>query len=194
MAVRTTGAEWASESAYFSGPYVQIVQAIFRRALSFLAPPPAQDNLFLKSAGGAGCAELAEGVYQDWYGVGVCHYNVTNVADKAAAAHAQTNGPDTDNVIGRSDVVAGSIAQGRVVEAGSVLERVSTDGRVVEVGCNAIGYANFYSRSHDAVIRVYDAAGSVIEISAPSRAGSTSKDFLLFRTSARAHSAILSSI
>ena len=28
---------------------------------------------------------------------------------------------------------------------------------------NAIGYANQYSRSHDAVIRVYDAAGNVIE-------------------------------
>jgi len=28
---------------------------------------------------------------------------------------------------------------------------------------NAIGYANFYSRSHDAVIRVYDDAGNVIE-------------------------------
>ena len=28
---------------------------------------------------------------------------------------------------------------------------------------NAIGYAQFFSRSHDAVIRVYDAAGSVIE-------------------------------
>jgi len=28
---------------------------------------------------------------------------------------------------------------------------------------NAIGYAQFYSRSHDVVIRVYDAAGSVIE-------------------------------
>jgi len=28
---------------------------------------------------------------------------------------------------------------------------------------NAIGYAKFYSRSHDAVIRVYNAAGSVIE-------------------------------
>jgi len=120
-------------------------------------------DLFLKSAGGAGRAELAEGVYQDWYDVGVCRCNVTNVADKAAAAHAQANGPDTDNIIGRSDVVAGSIAQGRVVEAGSVLERVSTDGRVVEVGCNGIGYANFYSRSHDAVIRVYDAAGNVIE-------------------------------
>ena len=26
-----------------------------------------------------------------------------------------------------------------------------------------IGYAKFYSRSHDAVIRVYDAAGNVIE-------------------------------
>ena len=28
---------------------------------------------------------------------------------------------------------------------------------------NAIGYAERYSRSHDAVIRVYDAAGNVIE-------------------------------
>jgi hypothetical protein len=28
---------------------------------------------------------------------------------------------------------------------------------------NAISYAKFYSRSHDAVIRVYDDAGNVIE-------------------------------
>jgi hypothetical protein len=28
---------------------------------------------------------------------------------------------------------------------------------------NAIGYAKFFSRSHDAVIRVYDLAGNVIE-------------------------------
>jgi hypothetical protein len=28
---------------------------------------------------------------------------------------------------------------------------------------NAIGYATYYSRSHDVVIRVYDAAGNVIE-------------------------------
>ena len=28
---------------------------------------------------------------------------------------------------------------------------------------NAIGYARFRSRSHDAVIRVYDEAGNVIE-------------------------------
>ena len=28
---------------------------------------------------------------------------------------------------------------------------------------NAIGYAKFYSRSHDAAIRVYDAAGNVVE-------------------------------
>ena len=28
---------------------------------------------------------------------------------------------------------------------------------------NAIGYAKFYSHSHDAVIRVYDEAGNVIE-------------------------------
>ena len=29
--------------------------------------------------------------------------------------------------------------------------------------CNAIGYAEQYSRSHDAVISVYDDAGNVIE-------------------------------
>jgi hypothetical protein len=28
---------------------------------------------------------------------------------------------------------------------------------------NAIGFAKFFSRSHDAVIRVYDTAGNVIE-------------------------------
>jgi hypothetical protein len=28
---------------------------------------------------------------------------------------------------------------------------------------NAIGFAKFYSRSHDAVIRVYDESGNVIE-------------------------------
>ena len=28
---------------------------------------------------------------------------------------------------------------------------------------NSIGYAKFFSRSHDAVIRVYDEAGNVIE-------------------------------
>jgi hypothetical protein len=29
---------------------------------------------------------------------------------------------------------------------------------------SAIGYAKFFSRSHDAVIRVYDSAGDVIEM------------------------------
>jgi hypothetical protein len=29
--------------------------------------------------------------------------------------------------------------------------------------CNAIGYAKFYSRSHECVIRVYDEAGNMIE-------------------------------
>jgi len=29
---------------------------------------------------------------------------------------------------------------------------------------NAVGYARFFSRSHDAVIRVYDDAGNVIEM------------------------------
>jgi hypothetical protein len=29
--------------------------------------------------------------------------------------------------------------------------------------CNAIGYAQFYSRSHHALVRVYDDVGNVIE-------------------------------
>ena len=44
MAICTTSPEWGSESAYFSRPFVQIVQAIFWRALSFLSPFPAKDN------------------------------------------------------------------------------------------------------------------------------------------------------
>jgi hypothetical protein len=32
-----------------------------------------------------------------------------------------------------------------------------------EAAANAIGYAQFYSRSHHAVIRVYDADGKMIE-------------------------------
>jgi hypothetical protein len=35
--------------------------------------------------------------------------------------------------------------------------------RRVECGEHAISYAKFLTRSHDAVIRVYDAAGNVIE-------------------------------
>jgi len=34
---------------------------------------------------------------------------------------------------------------------------------------NAIGYAKFYSRSHDAVIRLYDETGNVIETHAHAR-------------------------
>jgi hypothetical protein len=33
----------------------------------------------------------------------------------------------------------------------------------VQAAANAIVYAQFYSRSHHAVIRVYDAAGNIIE-------------------------------
>jgi hypothetical protein len=36
-------------------------------------------------------------------------------------------------------------------------------GRLWYAEPNAIDYAKFYSRSHDAVVRVYDKAGNVIE-------------------------------
>ena len=35
--------------------------------------------------------------------------------------------------------------------------------KMKQVSDNAIGYAKFHSRSHNAVIRVYDDAGNVIE-------------------------------
>jgi hypothetical protein len=41
--------------------------------------------------------------------------------------------------------------------------RVRAPGRCRMRIANAIDYAKFYSRSHDAVIRVYDSAGNVIE-------------------------------
>ena len=34
----------------------------------------------------------------------------------------------------------------------------------IRIANAAVGYAKFFSRSHDAVIRVFDAAGNVIEI------------------------------
>ena len=40
---------------------------------------------------------------------------------------------------------------------------------------NAIGYAKFYSRSHHAVIRVYDEAGNVIETRAHGAISASSK-------------------
>jgi hypothetical protein len=40
----------------------------------------------------------------------------------------------------------------------------SPTGQLWHGELNAIGYAKFYSRSHNAVIRVYDEAGNVIEM------------------------------
>ena len=48
----------------------------------------------------------------------------------------------------------------------AILSRHSDEHRHVSEAdgmSKAIGYAKFYSRSHDAVIRGYDAAGNVIE-------------------------------
>ena len=43
-------------------------------------------------------------------------------------------------------------------------ERLSESFLVTRtIRCNAISYAKVYSRSHDAVIRVYDEAGNVTE-------------------------------
>jgi hypothetical protein len=41
--------------------------------------------------------------------------------------------------------------------------RFALAGAEPDVISNAIGFAKFFSRSHDAVIRVYDDAGNVIE-------------------------------
>jgi hypothetical protein len=46
---------------------------------------------------------------------------------------------------------------------------------------NAIGYAQFYSRSHNAVIRVYDDAGNVIETHAHKGESGIADPFCYFR-------------
>jgi hypothetical protein len=49
---------------------------------------------------------------------------------------------------------------------------------------NAIDYAKFYSRSHDAVIRVYDESGTVIETHEHADS-SRSRDPITFRISSK---------
>ena len=49
------------------------------------------------------------------------------------------------------DLISGALPFGRLWYDGA------------QAVANAIGYAEQYSRSHDAVIRVYDAAGNVIQ-------------------------------
>ena len=41
---------------------------------------------------------------------------------------------------------------------------LSFGGYGIRIANAAVGYARFFSRSHDAVIRVFDVAGNVIEI------------------------------
>ena len=54
------------------------------------------------------------------------------------------------------------------IEALTLLRLAAPFGRLwygdLNAITNAIGYAKFFSRSHDAVIRVYDKAGNVIEM------------------------------
>jgi hypothetical protein len=48
-----------------------------------------------------------------------------------------------------------------LVSDGLPFGRLCYDG--AQAAANAIGYAKFYSRSHHAVLRVYDATGNVID-------------------------------
>ena len=45
----------------------------------------------------------------------------------------------------------------------AIILHVLTAPRAPDAISNPIGYAKFFSRSHNAVIRVYDEAGNVIE-------------------------------
>src|SRR6266542_3095707 len=96
-------------------------------------------NFFLEPARGTKRAELASGVDQDWYGVGVCCCRPANVADKATVAHVRTIRADSNNVTSPEDAEAGPSAQGRVAATGGViLERTSAVRRVVAAGGVAI--------------------------------------------------------
>ena len=54
-----------------------------------------------------------------------------DLADIASVIHVVTIGPDTNNVIGCSDILAGASAQSDIGSAGGVVkERLNTAGRV----------------------------------------------------------------
>ena len=62
----------------------------------------------------------------------------------------------------------GSLSERRLRKTGSIIKRQQASAKVAMVWrtpnavSNAINYAMHSSRSHDTVIRVYDAAGTVI--------------------------------
>ena len=62
-----------------------------------------------------------------------------------------------------------------------------TENETSEQKLNAIGYAKFYSRSHNAVIRVYDEAGNVMESTSAGRVSENSSGFvrIIWRTTDR---------
>src|SRR6266508_5888277 len=94
-------------------------------------------NLLLEPARGADRAELAGGIDQYWYGVGILRLYFANVADKAGVTHVRTchSEANTDNVTGVSYSAASCNARGRVLDAHGVAnERTRTDGRVGSAG------------------------------------------------------------
>ena len=113
---------------------------------------------------------MARGVDHDWYGVGVYGCNPTNVADKAAVAHVRT-GTDSNNAIGRGNVAAGTVAQGRVEASGAVAKqreitvgRVHAAGGVVEQRSITVGRvegASHVTRERLITIRRVGVAGGV---------------------------------
>src|SRR5204862_291201 len=86
-------------------------------------------NLLLEPLRGTHCAKLADCIYYHWYSR-ICCCNPTNVANKAGVADVRTVGADADNVIRRGDIGACAGAQGSVVAAVTVRERVISIRRV----------------------------------------------------------------
>ena len=84
-------------------------------------------DLLFEPARGANRAQLIGGVDQDWDSR-IHRGCKTNVADKAAVAHVRTGVPDSNNVIGCSDPITGTKAQGDIELAVAVSERTLTNG------------------------------------------------------------------
>src|SRR5262249_15120040 len=76
-------------------------------------------NVPFKTPRGGTRAELAAGIYDTTYAIGVPYCNAANVADKASVTcgkgGAITRGADGNNVIGRSHVSAGFAADRDIV-------------------------------------------------------------------------------
>ena len=94
-------------------------------------------NVLLEPFRGGGCAQLAGVGHDDWRSSAALRGHAIDVANPSGVVHviATDASADTDNAIGRGNLISSASAQGRVAAAGGVvIKRPITVGRVVVAG------------------------------------------------------------